>query len=388
VLCRQEALKMSRGSKSVKHQEPGSVPSTAAAAATATKRGAGHGRIVSPRHDVQYLDSGQLGQLEQSFYEWWRQARRKDLRRSRGRLLLIFLLIRYTGAKLNEVLMLQPDRDFDWEQSVVRFRGRGDAPEAFRREVQLSTTLAGTLRDILGDPVFPPIAGEILRLDPGFVRRKFYERAAACGFVKRLGGPEMLRKARAVELMQGNMPLPAVQMMLGHSSPNLTSSYVSFSADEIRIVARHFLEREGQRRTSARNAFFGKIEKIRRGTIQSLITLITIDGLRISTVITNDSLERLGLRRGRLLTAEVKAPLVMLQAGEEPPVCSADNLLRGSVVAVTPGPVTSECVVRVSEGVEVCAIISSARQSALDLRTGMAVWASFSCVAVVLQADD
>jgi len=222
---------MSRGSKSVKQQEPGSVPSTAAAAAIATKRGAGHGRIVSPRHDVQYLDSGQLGQLEQSFYEWWRQARRKDLRRSRGRLLLIFLLIRYTGAKLNEVLMLQPDRDFDWERSVVRFRGRGDAPEALRREVQLSTTLVGTLRDILGDPVFPPIAGEILRLDPGFVRRKFYERAAACGFVKRLGGPGMLRKARAVELMQGNMPLPAVQMMLGHSSPNLTSDEVRFGEE-------------------------------------------------------------------------------------------------------------------------------------------------------------
>jgi molybdate transport system regulatory protein len=378
---------MSMSSRSLTKRKHGPVPSSTTAA-TVTKRGADHGRIVFPRHDVQCLDSAQLGQLEQSFCLWQRQASRPDQRRSRGRLLLIFLLIRYTGAKLNEVLMLQPARDFDWKRSVVCFRSGEDDNAASRRDVQLSTTLAGTLRGLLGDPVFQPIAGEILRLDPGFVRRKFYERTAACGFVKRLGGPEMLRKARAIELMQGNMPLPAVQMMLGHSSPNLTSSYVSFSADEIRTVARHFLERESRRRTSARNTFFGKVETMRRGTIQSLITLVTIDGFVISTVITNDSLERLGLRRGRLLTAEVKAPLVMLQVGEEPPSCSADNLLRGTVAALTPGPVTSECVVRVSEGVEVCAIISSAQRSTLDLRVGMAVWALFSCFAVVLQTDD
>ncbi len=374
------------GSRSAPEKKSGAAPLETAP--TAAKRGADHGRIVSPRHDVPCLDSGQLAQLEHSFNQWHRQADRNDQRRSRGRLLLIFLLIRYTGAKLNEVLMLQPARDFDWERSVVCFGSGENDDAASRREVQLSTTLAGTIYDLLDDPIFQTIADDMLRLDPGFVRRKFYERAAACGFAKRLGGPEMLRKARAIELMQSNMPLPAVQAMLGHSSPNLTSSYVSFSADEIRGVARHFLEREAGRRTSARNTFFGRIESIRRGTIQSQVRLVTIDGFSIATVITNDSLERLGLRRGRMLTAEVKAPLVLLQAGEQQPACSADNLLRGRVVAVKPGPVTSECVVQVAEGVEVCAIISSARRNTLNLRQGMAVWVLFSCFAVVLQADD
>jgi len=74
-----------------------------------------------------------------------------------------------------------------------------------------------------------------------------------------LGGPEAIRKVRAIELMQGNMPLPAVQLMLGHSTSNLTSSYVSFSEEEIRQVARLFMKKESLRKTSARNSFFGKI---------------------------------------------------------------------------------------------------------------------------------
>jgi molybdate transport system regulatory protein len=65
---------------------------------------------------------------------------------------------------------------------------------------------------------------------------KFYERAAACGFPKELGGPDAIRKSRAVELMQNNLPLPVVQRILGHSTPNLTASFVSFSDDDIRQV--------------------------------------------------------------------------------------------------------------------------------------------------------
>ena len=45
------------------------------------------------------------------------------MRWSRKRILLIFLLIRYTGAKLNEVLALNPFRDIAW---VVLFKGDGE----------------------------------------------------------------------------------------------------------------------------------------------------------------------------------------------------------------------------------------------------------------------
>jgi hypothetical protein len=48
--------------------------------------------------------------------------------------------------------------------------------------------------------------------------------------------------------MQSNLPLPAVQMLLGHSTPNLVSSYVSYSEDDIQQVTRNVVEKEPARK--------------------------------------------------------------------------------------------------------------------------------------------
>ena len=265
-----------------------------------------HGQIFSTPDQNKYLDSVQLSQLEQSFRDWTEATSRSDVRESRRRILLIFLLIRYTGAKLNEVLGLNPSDGIDFEKNFVML-GRP------QRKVQLSQTLCQEIRAIIADPLLKNETKNMLSADPGFVRRKFYERAEACGITKQLGAPEILRKSRAIELMQHNMPLPAVQMLLGHSTPNLTSSYVSFSDDEIQQVTRLFMEKESIRKTSARNAFFGKIRTVQKGDIQTRIELLTIGGHHVSTIITNDSFQRLGLKKGKLITAEVKAPWVILQ---------------------------------------------------------------------------
>jgi molybdate transport system regulatory protein len=208
-----------------------------------------------------------------------------------------------------------------------------------------------------------------------------------CGFEKKLGGPEMIRKARAVELMQCNMPLPVVQTILGHSTPNLTSTYVSFSKDDIQQVTRMFMEKESVRKTSARNSFFGKIHTIQKGDIQTLVELVTLGGVRITTLITNDSLQRLGLKAGKLITAEVKAPWVMLLKSGNLPRCSADNVLNGVVGKISKGEINTEFIVRISDGTEVCSIVTSESSRRLALLEGDEVWALFSCYAVVLLSE-
>jgi molybdate transport system regulatory protein len=224
-------------------------------------------------------------------------------------------------------------------------------------------------------------------VDPGHVRRKFYERAASCGFPKALGAPDAVRKSRAVELMQSNMPLPAVQRILGHSTPNLTTAYVSFSDDDIRSVSRHFVEKESRRKTSARNTFFGKIRAIRSGDIQAVVELATIGGDLIRTVITNDSLARLGLKEGTLISAEVKAPWVVLYKGLEEPDTSADNRFRGTIERIAAGAVNTEYVVRIADGTELCSLVTSTSGRRLDLHVNDPVWAVFSSFAVVLHID-
>ncbi len=346
-----------------------------------------HGRIVAQAESRRCLDAVQLSRLEQSFREWVQQASKAAVRLSRRRILLIFLLIRYTGARLHEVLALDPWRDIDFVRHLVTF-GRGasglDQPG---REVQLPATLAQEIHVILADEAFRQATGQVLQIDPGHVRRKFYERAQACGFPKELGGPDALRRSRAVELLQLHMPLPVVQRLLGHSTPNLTAALVSFSETEIRQVARFFLEKEAGRKTSARNTFFGKITTIRQGDIQTQVEMVTLGGDRISTVITNDSLVRLGLQVGKLIVAEVKAPWVILCPGEEAPACSAENCFRGTIARVLRGQITAEYVVRMADGTELCAVVTSATERNLALQEHDPVWATFNSFAVVLRLD-
>ena len=345
------------------------------------------GRIVSIPAEGQCLDTLQLSRLEQSFREWTESATRADVRLSRRRILLVFLLIRYTGAKLKEVLTLNPFEDIDPGRHSVRFRSPVTGAKPASREVQISETLSREIQDTLVDPSFRDSLQNLFNVDPAFVRRKFYERTHACGFSKQLGGPEMIRKSRAVELMQGGMPLPAVQTLLGHSTPNLTSSYVSFSKDEIQQVTRLFMEREVSRKTSARNSFFGKIHDIKRGDIQSRVSLTTMGGYTVTTIITNESSELLGLKQGRLITAEVKAPWVVLHGGEAEPACSAENRFNGRITGVRKGDINTEYTVRISDGTELCAIVSTESSRRFAHKPGDRVWALFSCFAVVLHAD-
>ena len=365
----------------------GAGPSARAKKAAKAGKGRSHGRIVAAPDGGDCLDAVQLDLLEQSFRAWARDSRRLDVRLSRRRILLIFLLIRYTGAKLNEVLALDPFSDIDHERHSVAFRNADDESEAPSRRVQLPSALSDEIRSMLAEPDFRDSLGNLLKVDPAFVRRKFYERATACGFDKQLGGPEMVRRARAVELMQGNMPLPAVQMMLGHSTPNLTSSLVSFSEEEIRKVTKLHMERESARKTSARNSFYGKIGHIRRGDVQASVRLVTVGGHEVTTVITTDSLGRLGWKEGSLITAEVKAPWVTLYKGEEEPRCSAENRFAGEVVQLNRGKVNAECVVRIADGTLLCAIVSAESCRLLNLAAGDRVWVTFNCFSVVLHAE-
>jgi molybdate transport system regulatory protein len=330
------------------------------------------------------LDSNQLHELEQSFRIWAGAPLRSDVRMARQRILIIFLLIRYTGAKLSEVLNLDPFRDIDVETYSVSFGRLAGESGRPQRKVHLAGAVCREIQGMMAAPSFKIASAGLLQVDPGFVRRKFYERAQACGFEKALGAPELLRRSRAVELIGNNMPLPAVQMMLGHSTPNPVSSYVSFSEDEFREITRFFTEKESGRKTSARNSFFGKIETIRQGDIQTRIELLTLGGHRVTTVITNDSVKRLGLKPGKWITAEVKAPWVILDKCLNDPESSADNRFQGIVEKIIRGRINAEYRVKISDGTEICSIVTTESCRRLALMEGDRVWVLFNSASVVL----
>ena len=253
--------------------------------------------------------------------------------------------------------------------------------------MEISEALSLEIQKTLDDPELKKAFGGVIWVDPGHVRRKFYERAEAVGIPRELGVPDVIRRSRAVELLQSNMPLPVVQKMLGHSTPNLAASYVGFSNEEMREVARYFVDKESRRKTSARNAFFGKIHRIQKGEVQAIIEIASIGGYRVSSVITDHSLARLGLKRGTLVMAEVKAPWVMLYKDNEEPKSTAENIFRGIVHRITSGKLTTEVVVRIPDGTELCSVITEESKRRLDLKENDSLWVAFNAFAVVLHID-
>jgi molybdate transport system regulatory protein len=181
--------------------------------------------------------------------------------------------------------------------------------------------------------------------------------------------------------------LPVVQKIMGHATPNLAAAYVTFSEEEIRKVERFHVEREDKRKTSARNSFFGKIDKVRIGDVQATVEVLSIDGQRIHSVVTKDSQSRLGLAPGGLVAVEVKAPWVVLYKGAEAPCCSAENRFQGKVTRVLAGKINSEVIVRISERTELCSILTETSRAAMGIETGDAVWAVFNAAMTVLHVD-
>ena len=349
------------------------------------------------------LDPAQLSALEQAFRSWVAASRRLADRLSRQRLLLIFLILRSTGARLGEVLGLDASRDLELGTSgstgsdgpggpgaasrpVVRFRSSGGD-----REVPLPADVASELRAALDDPELMDSlaagAAGLFDMDQGHVRRKFYERALDAGIPRELASPSVLRRSLARSLVRQDVPLPVVQRMLGQSSANLTAAFCDYSEDEAGRIVEDYLKREERRKTSARNHFAGQVTRVNQGPVVSSVELTSLGGFKVVSVVTRDSVERLGIRPGVLATADIKAPWVQVTAGADEPVSSAANRYPAvvrRVLAHPDDPVAAEVVAVLSDGTRLAAVVTKESAERLDLREGSPVWVSFGAFSVIL----
>jgi molybdate transport system regulatory protein len=341
------------------------------------------GSLFEVAENVRILDTSQLDVLEQAFRSWIAATSSRSFRFSRKRVLLVFLLIRYAGVKLGEALGLDEVEDVDLGQRQLHLHKRSTGTD---RVLPLPAKVVDEFAALLTEEQYARHKGQLLSMDQGYVRRKFYEMAQGCGLPKEMGSPEAIRKSRGVELLRGGMPLPVVQKVLGHSTPALAAEYVDFDEQEVCRAVRYYLTRETARRTSARNSFYGKVTEVEKGDIQSMVTLRSIGGHKVSSVITNSSLERLGLREGIFATALVKAPWVLVSRKEEDSA-SQVNLYQGTVDGMERGTLASEIIVRLDDGTEVCAVITEQSRARLALQIGDTAWVSFSEFAAIINVE-
>jgi molybdate transport system regulatory protein len=124
---------------------------------------------------------------------------------------------------------------------------------------------------------------------------------------------------------------------------------------------------------SARNVLPGSVTGITKGAVNAEVALSLRGGETVIAVITNASVDRLGLRLGIEAFAIIKASDVMVGKGLENARLSARNVLAGNVAELNEGAVNSEVGVQLPGGTMLIASITKESVQALNLKRGDAV---------------
>jgi len=135
---------------------------------------------------------------------------------------------------------------------------------------------------------------------------------------------------------------------------------------------------------SARNVFEGRITALLDGQVNAEVEVTTPGGDRIVAIVTEGSVQTLGLAVGQPAIAYVKAPWVMLLAGEGGVRFSARNQLAGTVDSLHKGAVNSDVAIRLAGGSLVHAVITNEAVLELGLKPGVPACALIKASHVVL----
>lgn len=139
---------------------------------------------------------------------------------------------------------------------------------------------------------------------------------------------------------------------------------------------------------SARNIWYGTVTKVLHGAVNSEIDLTAKGGSeKIVAVITNQSVESLGLKEGKNAFAIVKSSWIILGKELHNVKMSARNILCGTVSNVTEGAVNSEISLKLNGGSTLTAIITNESLHSLGLRNGEHACAAFKASSVIIGVE-
>lgn len=137
-------------------------------------------------------------------------------------------------------------------------------------------------------------------------------------------------------------------------------------------------------KVSARNVFEGQVTALVNGAVNAEVELTTAGGDKIVAIVTEGSVKSLGLAVGQKAVAFVKAPWVMVVAGDAKIKFSTRNQLTGTVKSLTKGAVNSDVAILLAGGTVVHAVITNEAVLELGLKDGAPATALIKASHVVL----
>lgn len=312
---------------------------------------------------------GELSLVEKKLAKDIDQAQSPKVLNSRVRLWFIFMLLRYGGMRLEEIFSLEPE-NLNLSASMINIT-KGKNP----RELPLPPLAVRQMRSRLES--WPALAGlpRPFFCDSSLVRRGFAQCAARCEVSSGLLTARALRRHRALELERAGLPQPLINLYLGRYVAE-----ANFNVAQGAEILKQAILNEQFPRTSARNAFNGRLVRLEKKGVLVKTWLETASGLLVEAIITDTSRQNLELKTGSAATALVKAPWVEVhEAG-----ASGPNHFYGKIKEIKEDNEAMEISVLLPQGNIVCSLYTQGRKPDFSLYPDMPIGARFSPLSVIL----
>jgi len=137
-------------------------------------------------------------------------------------------------------------------------------------------------------------------------------------------------------------------------------------------------------KVSARNVFSGAVTGIKKGTVNTEVTLTLKGGTTVAAIVTNGSIDNLGLTIGKDAYAIIKASAIIIGADLHDAKLSARNIMCGKIARIIEGPVSTDVEVDIGGGNTVSAVITHESAKKLGLKEGGHACAIFKASSVIL----
>lgn len=331
---------------------------------------------------MEHLGPKELADLTRRWEEWEAEISTPVRSQARARLHLVFLLIRYGGLRLQEVLELDVARAIDTATGMLRVGGQNS------REIILPLISMRPIRRILALPGAEEPG--FIHMDQGFVRKKFYEVARPLGLDGALVGPRALRYARGLELLEQHIPLNMVQKFLGQHRPAQMAAFLDFAGGQAqRLVRGKLAGKTGFSPLTLKNSLLGIIEYTQPGMRSALVRLRTFADIVLQSTCPLGEFLRLELRPGLVASAIIEASQIVLMPewGDAWTRTSLANCLQGTITSLHRDLVENFVQIDCPDGTHLSLPLDSPSAERLGLAEGMAVSACFPARAVKICLD-
>ncbi len=199
-----------------------------------------------------FLTDEQVNALTEAFQRWYDDKSINDYRRFfRGRYWLVYLLLRFTGARIGEVLNLKlSDIDFrNAEVKLITLKRHNPKKKGQYRIVPVPASVIAEISNFImftqnnakksfKKQKIDKYIDNLFALKPNNFYTVFRERCEEVNIPKELAHPHILRHTRAIELLRAGVPVTIVQDILGHSALTTTAVYLKISGQEAKNILR------------------------------------------------------------------------------------------------------------------------------------------------------